>query len=279
MYDNNGNVIQLSKEQSKQAMMRVYSFADGYDLVTGENFNLCFPTLENKPKAPTLPIIDEAFGKNTSLEWLEMQLVYLNLMAGTKTKMEPYQFDHTANILRNKFSQYNHLLNVREIMIFFFKVMSGDFGTFYGAIDPMKIGEWADAFLVFRKRHIEYLDDKIEERNRRHQREEMIRTAATPEQRDEIIRRNLHSGNRDMLAALNDANHWGLTLPPPDNSKRIAELTKSIENSKIHLRCMTEQAALASTDETRDRFNDAADKVRTKIASLEAELKQLSNGG
>ena len=230
-------------------------------------------------QAPSLVNIRNAFGRQTEMEFIEELVSDAAKFFGMSGRTSE---DAVVSICE-MISAAQYDLKATELMLFFYLFKSSFFRTsgdddaskMYGTFSGEVI---SDCLYRFRKFRNSVIDDYEMEQNKK-KREESFKNVATPEQRDEIIRRNLHSGNRDMLAALNDANHWGLTLPPPDNSKRIAELAKSIENSKIHLRCMTEQAALASTDETRDRFNDAADKVRTKIASLEAELKQLSNGG
>ena len=216
--DQNGNVIRFTPERALD------NFINHYSLYNMERFvgKPCFPTKNYKPEAPSLNVLDIAFGENTSLKWLEKNIEILDAIAGTKTKMNTLQVTATALSLYNKFTEYR--LNVREILLFLFKFMSGDYGTFYGAVDPMKIGEAATQFLAWRRGEIENLE-KEEEKNEAIRRyDEMMRDAAPKE----FVEKHLKENNSPLLRVIAKANKWEIQPPEESEDDKIYHTAKSI---------------------------------------------------
>lgn len=200
--DPNGNIIRFPPEKALD------NFINHYSLYNMKRFvgKPCFPTSNYRPEAPTLNALDIAFGENASLRWLERNLEILDAIAGTRNKMNTMQITATALALYSKFTEYSNRLNVREILLFLLKFMSGDYGTFYGAVDPMKIGEAANRFLEWRRETIGSLEEEEKKREAERRHIEMLENAASPE----FVRELFSKSDNAMLRALAEHNGWNL---------------------------------------------------------------------
>lgn len=106
---------------------------------------------------PTLECLQEAYGFNTPVEWLILQLGTLNDFVETKIKMTKAQFRELAVLIICNYSY----LNAAEIMFFIARFKAGMYGSFYGAIDPLKITSALQEYVKQRKRSVEeYLRNK-----------------------------------------------------------------------------------------------------------------------
>lgn len=88
-------------------------------------------------KAPTLSVLNEAFGKNITETWLAIQIRNLSEFSGVKDKLDTAQIDMLAKTIIATF----HYLKVTELMHFFLLFKSGKYGKFYGAVDGIVITE------------------------------------------------------------------------------------------------------------------------------------------
>lgn len=157
-------------------------------MITGDNLDKCFPTANYRPKAPTIPVMIDAFGKDMVSEWLFDNIELLIEFAGGNIKMDSFQIDMLSLVLTEKFSEGRNILNAREIMLFFLKVIKGDFGKFYGAIDPIAIGDMASKFLEWRSKQLDRVSKDEEERLRKQRIEEMNANAAPmPEEAKKLL--------------------------------------------------------------------------------------------
>lgn len=86
-------------------------------------------------KAPQLKVITAAYGLRASVVWLSIQLNDLAEFAGCREKLRQSQMDELAAIIA---TGYGHM-KLTELMLFFLKIKRGEYGKFYGAIDPMMI--------------------------------------------------------------------------------------------------------------------------------------------
>lgn len=113
-------------------------------------------------KAPTAGMLRVAYGVNTAEAWLEVQLNNLSEFAGCKEKLdEPKRLELAAMILES----YPHY-KLTEFMIFFLRFKRGEYGKFYGAVDPMVILQALDAFDTDRTRKLEERRQAIEKARR-----------------------------------------------------------------------------------------------------------------
>lgn len=109
-------------------------------------------------KAPSLGTVRRAYGDSTAAKWLEARISALAEYAGVADdrKLTDIQKTELSYILLDKIGH----LKVSEIALFFHKIKRGDFGRFYGSVDPMTISMWAGEFLEWRADQL----DRIERR-------------------------------------------------------------------------------------------------------------------
>lgn len=112
-------------------------------------------------KAPTLSVLDEAFGKNITETWLAIQIRNLSEFSGVKDKLDTAQIDMLAKTIIATF----HYLKVTELMHFFLLFKSGKYGKFYGAVDCIVITEALQDFC--RERNEKLYQYEEEERKRK----------------------------------------------------------------------------------------------------------------
>lgn len=85
-------------------------------------------------KAPTLGVVKQAYGPNAPTMWLMAQLYDLCEYTGAK-KMDVQQATMLAEVIAQ---QYGYL-KVSELLLFFLRFKAGNYGRFYGTVDPMVI--------------------------------------------------------------------------------------------------------------------------------------------
>lgn len=112
-------------------------------------------------KAPTLTVVNEAFGKNITETWLAIQIQNLSEFSGVRDKIDTTQIDMLAKVIIATFSY----LKVTELMHFFLLFKSGKFGKFYGAVDGLVITEALQDFC--RERNDKIFQFEQEERKRK----------------------------------------------------------------------------------------------------------------
>lgn len=132
--------------------------------------------------APTLTTVSNAYGYDILEVWIMAQLENLNDFCGASVKMEIPQMSDLAKII---FSEY-HFLKVSELLLFFYRFKSGEYGHFYGSIDPQKI---TVALLEFKKQRIadiKYYESKKENEEKNRLREEWAKNCVTREQYEKM---------------------------------------------------------------------------------------------
>lgn len=82
----------------------------------------------------TLDMLNMAFGKSSSSEWLTAHLAELNTFSGSKN-MDNDQTKSLSKILAQEYKE----VKFSVLMLFFYKFKCGYFGKFYGKVDPMVI--------------------------------------------------------------------------------------------------------------------------------------------
>lgn len=96
--------------------------------------------------SPVIADLKQMFGRTTAEVWLGIQLQDLSEYAGTRLKLDTRQIDDTA---RNFVTEYPYI-TLPEFMIFFYRMKMGQYGRFYGAVDPILIAEAFRTFLAQR---------------------------------------------------------------------------------------------------------------------------------
>lgn len=105
-------------------------------------------------------MVRNAWGKTFATRWMATHLIELNEYCGVQRKMSVAQIDQCAKLMVSRYGW----LKPQEFMMFFLMFKSGEFGRFYGAIDPMVI---ANALSDFAKVRNSILDKHHNEQERR----------------------------------------------------------------------------------------------------------------
>lgn len=107
--------------------------------------------------APSLNVLDAAYGENAGAMWLMPQLFAIGEYAGVRDKMDEVQTLELAKVIRAKYGY----LTVTELMYFFCNLKAGRYGKFYGAVDPMVITEaLGGPFMDERERNLKQVEDE-----------------------------------------------------------------------------------------------------------------------
>lgn len=125
--------------------------------------------------APTMTVIDLAYGENAAAMWLTAQLTDLAIYAGVKDVMDRRQYEQLAWMIVSEFG----FLKATELMLFFYRMKAGRYGHFYGSVDPMLFME------TLRKRFMPEraaVIDEAENERRRRERDERPKNALKPDQ-------------------------------------------------------------------------------------------------
>lgn len=118
-------------------------------------------------KIPSLGLLALTYGDETPVEWLVIQFGSLNDFAEVKSKISDAQIYELANLVLSEY----YYLNAAEILFFIGKFKMGYYGTFYGAVDPMKITNSIIQYIKDRRDDIE----RYEREQYRIQREQEIK--------------------------------------------------------------------------------------------------------
>lgn len=115
-------------------------FEDGTKLLTEFNPDTQVIYCRDKEKcffgkAPSIGLVENAYGRKTATSWLEIQLNNLSEFAGCKGKLSPAQIAETAAMILDGYPHYK----LTEFMLFFQRFKRCEYGKFYGAVDPMVI--------------------------------------------------------------------------------------------------------------------------------------------
>ena len=85
--------------------------------------------------APTLGLLGQTYPDDQVNTWIIAHLMDLYKFAGVKEKPSFSQVLELAGIIRAEY----YYFKASELLLFFFKFKSGEYGTFYGVVDPMVI--------------------------------------------------------------------------------------------------------------------------------------------
>lgn len=96
--------------------------------------------------APTLGEVGRAWGRGTARSWVMVQLYDLAEFSGCRTKLTEGQFTELASLFTSTWGY----LRITEAMHFFRRFKEGNYGKFYGSVDPMAITAAMQTFLTER---------------------------------------------------------------------------------------------------------------------------------
>lgn len=110
---------------------------------------------------PTLSQL-HVLGRNTDKQWLVPQLSNLSEFCGVKEKLDKPQLESLAYIISKQF----YYLKISEFMLFIMRFKSGQYGRFYGTVDPLIITTALREFCKERAVAIEQHDQEEQQRLR-----------------------------------------------------------------------------------------------------------------
>jgi len=107
--------------------------------------------------APTLTVIDKAYGDGSATVWLMQVLAVFNEYVGKREKMDDWQLENLArSIVANC-----GWLKASEMMLFLNRYASGKYGPLYGAIEPNEVmRNLTENFIPWRARIVQEEEDK-----------------------------------------------------------------------------------------------------------------------
>lgn len=113
----------------------------------------------------TLAMLDLAFGEDSSSDWLTVAITDLNIFCGSKS-MTDDQIADLADFIACEYKDVKFSM----MQLFFYRFKRGDFGKFYGKVDPMVITCALKDFVdeCARKRD-EFLTEEYETRKKEEQ--------------------------------------------------------------------------------------------------------------
>ena len=167
--------------EKKNKILTQYGDAHGFALTFNPSVQVkCALNIERSlmGNAPTIRQLLYTYELPHLQVWIMAHLQDLNEYVGVKNKMNINQMKELAQMIIVN-SQY---LMASEILLFFYKLKGGDFGGFYGAIDPLKVGEQLQAFKQWRSQELTRLKHKKEFEERERYRIEHQKHAITREE-------------------------------------------------------------------------------------------------
>lgn len=113
--------------------------------------------------APTMTVLRHAYGENMPAMWMLPQIFDLCEFTGVR-KMDDRQAINLANVIAQEYGY----LKVSELLLFFYRMKTGRYGVFFGAVDPMRIMEALKQFMSERSLEHEKREneEKAKERER-----------------------------------------------------------------------------------------------------------------
>ena len=132
--------------------------------------------------APTIRQLQYAYEMEYLQVWVMAHLEDLNEYAGVKNKMATAQMKELASMIIVK----SNYLKASEILLFFHKLKAGDFGGFYGVVDPQKVGESLNIFKNWRSLELDKVNNKRAQEKRERKHKEWQRTGITREEYEKI---------------------------------------------------------------------------------------------
>lgn len=113
--------------------------------------------------APSLSLLAKSFGTGARDNWLDIQFTELAIFSGCKDKLTSHQIDALIDIVAEEY----YYLKVTELMYFFRKFKAGEYGKFYGAVDPLTITGALKEFCDDRRTILRRLEQDDKERQQR----------------------------------------------------------------------------------------------------------------
>ena len=167
--------------EKKNEILSNYGDAHNFALVFNPSVQImCAMNIERSlmGNAPTIRQLLHTYQLEHVQIWMMAHLEDLNEYAGVKNKIATNHIKELASMIIVKSS----FLKASEILLFFHKLKAGDFGGFYGTVDPLKVGESLNDFLDWRSMELDKVNNKTAQDKRERNHKEWNETAITREE-------------------------------------------------------------------------------------------------
>ena len=160
-------------------------------------------------KYPTLAELVKQYDRKFPSSWLMFQLISLSEYCGCKEKISDYMLIQCADVIATDF----YYLKVSELILFFHRFKSGNYGQFYGAVDPLIITTSLREFL---KERISVIEKREMERQAK-QREQWVHQKVSYEEYCMMT-----YGTKEIPFSHTQENAHGSPLETPEKIYRTA---------------------------------------------------------
>lgn len=113
-------------------------------------------------EAPSIAALLRAYPEKQVSAWIMAQLENLNDFSGVNGKIGPGQMVEVVGIIETEY----YFLKASELLLFFHMLKGGEFGVFYGNIDPVVICRALIEFNAYRRKRLEFYDREIQLKKR-----------------------------------------------------------------------------------------------------------------
>ena len=171
--------------EKKNEILSNYGDAHNFALVFNPSVQImCAMNIERSlmGNAPTIRQLLYTYQLEHVQIWMMAHLEDLNEYAGVKNKIATNHIKELASMIIVKSS----FLKASEILLFFHKLKAGDFGGFYGTVDPQKVGEYLNVFMQWRSLELDKITIKQAQEQRERKREEWKMKGMTREEYEEL---------------------------------------------------------------------------------------------
>lgn len=149
----------MAQPPSPAEIVRTYGTASnfaatynvGLEYACAQNVQRCFCGT-----APRIRDLVTAFSEKEVMAWIMPHLVKIYKFAGVKEKPDGFMLTEMCRIILAEYSY----LNAAELLLFFFRFSAGKYGTFYGAVDMMKVVAGLEEFNKYRREKLYRYDQE-----------------------------------------------------------------------------------------------------------------------
>ena len=146
---------------------------------------------------PTIEQLITIYGDQAIETWISIQINDLNNFCGVKQKMTTTQIEDVATIIQYKYG----ILNISEINLFLLKFKAGEFGQFYGVVDPIVITTALGEFMRERAAELAIAARKEAESELQEKRNEWSKNAITYEEYRKQKKQNIKNKVKNQLSS------------------------------------------------------------------------------
>lgn len=155
----------LKPSEKTYSVIRRYGDGESFAKTFSPSLQIvCAKNLERSfmGDAPTLALLGQTYPDDQVNTWIIAHLMDLYKFTGVREKPSFSQVLELAGIIRTEY----YYFKASELLLFFFKFKSGEYGIFYGVVDPMVIMAALNDFKAYRRQQLEIYDRETQRKKR-----------------------------------------------------------------------------------------------------------------